>query len=62
MTGTPLKIPLSPQRSPSCGFPEETEAGFYKRMDDALYLAKEGGRNRIILLDAEHQVKEVTRE
>lgn len=40
--------------------PEETEAGFYKRMDDALYLAKEGGRNRIILLDAEHQVKEVT--
>lgn len=42
--------------------PEETEAGFYKRMDDALYLAKEGGRNRIILLDAEHQVKEVTRE
>lgn len=42
--------------------PEETEAGFYKRMDDALYLAKEGGRNRIILLDAEHQVKEVTAE
>lgn len=42
--------------------PEETEAGFYKRMDDALYLAKEGGRNRIILLDAEHQVKEVTRD
>ena len=42
--------------------PEETEAGFYKRMDDALYLAKEGGRNRIILLDAEHQVKEVTQD
>lgn len=42
--------------------PEETEAGFYKRMDDALYLAKEGGRNRIILLDAEHYVKEVTTE
>lgn len=41
---------------------EETEAGFYKRMDDALYLAKEGGRNRIILLDAEHQVKEVTQD
>ena len=40
--------------------PEETKAGFYKRMDDALYLAKEGGRNRIILLDAGHQVKEVT--
>jgi len=31
-------------------------------MDDALYLAKEGGRNRIILLDAEHQVKEVTQD
>lgn len=42
--------------------PEETEPSFYKRMDDALYLAKEGGRNRIILLDANHQVKEVTRE
>lgn len=42
--------------------PKETEAGFYKRMDDALYLAKEGGRNRIILLDAEHQVKEVTQD
>lgn len=42
--------------------PEETEAGFYKRMDDALYLAKEGGRNRIILLDAKHQVKEVTQD
>lgn len=42
--------------------PEETEAGFYKRMDDALYLAKEGGRNRIILLDAEHRVKEVTQD
>lgn len=42
--------------------PEETEAGFYKRRDDALYLAKEGGRNRIILLDAEHQVKEVTQD
>lgn len=42
--------------------PEETEAGFYKRMDDALYLAKEGGRNRIILLDAGHQVKDVTRD
>lgn len=41
---------------------EETEAGFYKRMDDALYLAKEGGRNRIILLDAKHQVKEVTQD
>lgn len=40
----------------------ESEQIFYKRMDDALYLAKEGGRNRIILLDAEHQVKEVTRE
>ena len=40
--------------------PDETEQTFYKRMDDALYLAKEGGRNRIILLDAEHQVKEVT--
>lgn len=38
----------------------ESEQIFYKRMDDALYLAKEGGRNRIILLDAEHQVKEVT--
>ena len=37
----------------------ESEQIFYKRMDDALYLAKEGGRNRIILLDAEHQVKEV---
>ena len=42
--------------------PEETEAGFYKRMDDALYLAKEGGRNRVILLDAKHQVKEVTQD
>lgn len=42
--------------------PEETEPSFYKRMDDALYLAKEGGRNRIILLDAKHQVKEVTME
>ena len=42
--------------------PDETEQTFYKRMDDALYLAKEGGRNRIILLDAEHQVKDVTRE
>ena len=42
--------------------PEETEPSFYKRMDDALYLAKEGGRNRIILLDAEHQVKEVTQD
>lgn len=42
--------------------PDETEQTFYKRMDDALYLAKEGGRNRIILLDAGHQVKEVTRE
>lgn len=31
-------------------------------MDDALYLAKEGGRNRIILLDAGHQVKEVTQD
>ena len=41
---------------------EETEAGFYKRMDDALYLAKEGGRNRVILLDAKHQVKEVTQD
>lgn len=40
----------------------ESEQIFYKRMDDALYLAKEGGRNRIILLDAEHQVKEVTRD
>lgn len=40
--------------------PDETEQTFYKRMDDALYLAKEGGRNRIILLDAGHQVKEVT--
>lgn len=40
--------------------PNETEQNFYKRMDDALYLAKEGGRNRIILLDAEHQVKDVT--
>lgn len=39
---------------------DETEQTFYKRMDDALYLAKEGGRNRIILLDAGHQVKEVT--
>lgn len=38
----------------------ESEQIFYKRMDDALYLAKEGGRNRIILLDAGHQVKEVT--
>lgn len=42
--------------------PDETEQTFYKRMDDALYLAKEGGRNRIILLDAGHQVKEVTQE
>lgn len=42
--------------------PDETEQTFYKRMDDALYLAKEGGRNRIILLDAEHQVKDVTRD
>lgn len=42
--------------------PDETEQTFYKRMDDALYLAKEGGRNRIILLDAEHQVKEVTQD
>lgn len=42
--------------------PDETEQTFYKRMDDALYLAKEGGRNRIILLDAEHQVKDVTQE
>lgn len=42
--------------------PDETEQTFYKRMDDALYLAKEGGRNRIILLDAGHQVKDVTRE
>lgn len=42
--------------------PEETEASVYKRMDDALYLAKEGGRNRIILLDAKHQVKEVTQD
>lgn len=42
--------------------PDETEQTFYKRMDDALYLAKEGGRNRIILLDAGHQVKEVTRD
>lgn len=41
---------------------DETEQNFYKRMDDALYLAKEGGRNRIILLDAEHQVKEVTQD
>ena len=40
----------------------ESEQIFYKRMDDALYLAKEGGRNRIILLDAEHQVKEVTQD
>lgn len=40
--------------------PDETEQTFYKRMDDALYLAKEGGRNRIILLDAGHQVKDVT--
>lgn len=40
----------------------ESEQIFYKRMDDALYLAKEGGRNRIILLDAGHQVKDVTRE
>ena len=40
----------------------ESEQIFYKRMDDALYLAKEGGRNRIILLDAEHQVKEVMRD
>ncbi len=42
--------------------PDETEQTFYKRMDDALYLAKEGGRNRIILLDAGHQVKDVTRD
>lgn len=42
--------------------PDETEQTFYKRMDDALYLAKEGGRNRIILLDAGHQVKEVTQD
>lgn len=42
--------------------PDETEQNFYKRMDDALYLAKEGGRNRIILLDAGHQVKDVTRD
>ena len=42
--------------------PDETEQTFYKRMDDALYLAKEGGRNRIILLDAEHQVKDVTQD
>lgn len=42
--------------------PDETEQTFYKRMDDALYLAKEGGRNRIILLDAGHQVKDVTQE
>ena len=40
----------------------ESEQIFYKRMDDALYLAKEGGRNRIILLDAEHQVEEVMRD
>lgn len=42
--------------------PDETEQTFYKRMDDALYLAKEGGRNRIILLDAGHQLKEVTQD
>lgn len=42
--------------------PDETEQTFYKRMDDALYLAKEGGRNRIILLDAGHQVKDVTQD
>lgn len=42
--------------------PDETEQTFYKRMDDALYLAKEGGRNRIILLDAGHQTKEVTQD
>lgn len=42
--------------------PDETEQTFYKRMDDALYLAKEGGRNRIILLDAGHQAKEVTQD
>lgn len=40
----------------------ESEQIFYKRMDDALYLAKEGGRNRIILLDAGHQVEEVMRD
>lgn len=61
-----IRLPDSSSLTASIGCttasPEETEASVYKRMDDALYLAKEGGRNRIILLDAKHQVKEVTQD
>lgn len=61
-----IRLPDSSSLTASIGCttasPEETEASVYKRMDDALYLAKEGGRNRIILLDVKHQVKEVTQD
>ncbi len=40
-------------------FDGETEQNFYKRMDNALYMAKSAGRNQVILLDTEGNVIEV---
>lgn len=52
----PDQIPVTASFGVTTSSPDETEQSFYKRMDDALYLAKGGGRNQVILLDTDNQV------
>ncbi len=61
-----LAIDILPEHAPvtasfgvTTAFHGETEQNFYKRMDNALYQAKEAGRNQVILMDGENRVMEV---
>ena len=55
----PGKEPFTASFGITTAFEGETEQNFYKRMDNALYMAKSAGRNQVILLDSEGQVMEV---
>ncbi len=55
----PDKAPVTASFGVTTAFEGESEQSFYKRMDNALYQAKEAGRNQVILLNTAGQVIEV---
>ena len=52
----PDHTPITASFGVTTSIPGENEQAFYKRMDNALYMAKEAGKNQVILLNPENQM------
>ena len=52
----PDNTPITASFGVTTSLPGEEEQAFYKRMDNALYMAKKAGKNQVILLNPHNQV------